>query len=184
MSDLIVVADRMEARLYGTEESDGVKRLVALAHLRHPTGRLRPRQIASDRAGRVFARARGGAGPASTRRGGTEGEADPREADLERFVRSLLALVALEQRRLGAGVVLVAGPRLLGVMRSLLPAALAHAVTREVRKDYLHATEEELLGILRRSAAVPRSRPVSSPRARSSRRTVKRRRVVRSRGED
>ncbi|MFO1376778.1 MAG: host attachment protein [Steroidobacteraceae bacterium] len=184
MSDLIVVADRTEARLYGTQESDGSKRLVELAHLRHPEGRLRPRQIASDRPGRVFARASGGAGPASTRRGGTEGETDPREAELERFVRSLLALVTVEHRRLRAGVVLVAGPRLLGVLRSLLPAALAHAVTHEVRKDYLHATEEQLLGILRRSAAVPPSRPAGSPRARSSRRTVKRRRVARSRGDD
>lgn len=182
MTDLIVVADRTEARLYSTDEMDGVKRLVELAHLSHPSGRLRPREIASDRAGRVFARAKTGQGPASTRRGGTDGEADPREADLERFVRNLLALVTVEQRRLKGGVVLVAGPRLLGVMRGLLPAALARAVTRQVRKDYLHATEEMLLAILRRSAAVPRTRPVGSPRERSSRRTVKKRRVARSRG--
>ncbi len=183
MSDLIVVADRTEARLYCTDETEGVKRLVELAHLTHPGGRLRPREIASDRAGRIFARAKGGPGPVSTRRSGTDSEADPREADLERFVRNLLALVAVEHRRLKGGVVLVAGPRLLGVMRGLLSAPLARAVTREIPKDYLHATEDVLLGIVRRSAAVPRSRSVASPRERSSRRTIKRRRVARSRGE-
>lgn len=176
MTDLILVADRTEARLYRTAERDGERCLLAIGALTHPAGRLRPRQIASDRAGRVFARAKTGAGPASARRGGTDGEADPRQAELERYVRGLVAVVAAEQRRLKASVVLIAGPQLLGLMRSVMPAALSAALTREIRKDYLHASEDALLAILRRRESVPKPRSAASPLARSSRRTVARRR--------
>jgi protein required for attachment to host cells len=185
MTDLILVADRTAARLYRAEERDGARTLLTVGVLTHPAGRLRARQIASDRPGRVFARAQGGAGTPSARRGGTDGEADPREAELERYLRGLLAVVAAEQRRHKASVVLIAGPRLLGLMRTLMPPALAAAVTREIRKDYLHASDEALLAILRRREAVPSPRPVRAALERSSRRTIAtRRRGGRGRQQD
>lgn len=47
-----------------------------------------------------------------------------------------------------SALVLIAEPRLLGVMRARLPKALHGLITHEICGDYMHAKDAQLLGFI------------------------------------
>jgi protein required for attachment to host cells len=165
MRTWIVVADQREALLY---ETNGAKR-------RDPTdpdqaGQAAPgcrlalkitnphaqpdRELESDRPGRAFSSSTG-------QRHGIDGERSTQRREQESFAKRVAEEVA-RAHEAGSfdGVVLAAGPRMLGMIRGALPDSVRSVVTAEVAKDLVRFEGQELIDHLPAAA-----RPVASGRA-------------------
>jgi protein required for attachment to host cells len=145
----IVVADQGEARFY--DRSGAVLR--AAGTLENPAAHGHNRDFKSDRPGRVFGRA-----PAAGRRRGTVarhatgGERSPRKRAAELFAKRIARELGTALRAGDFdGLVLVAGPAFLGLLRAALPKHVKSAVIGEVAKDLVHLSKTALRSHLPRS---------------------------------
>ncbi|HSD73522.1 MAG TPA: host attachment protein [Steroidobacteraceae bacterium] len=136
----VVVADESEARFYDITRPGGP--LQPCGRVANPAARLHDRDLKSDRPGRVFDRAP----PAAGRRGAgahhaTGGERRPRVQEAQRFARRIAReLTETQQRQQFDRLVLMAGPRFLGVLRVALRKSVPAVVT-EVPRDLVHQDE-------------------------------------------
>jgi protein required for attachment to host cells len=111
--------------------------------IRSPAHKLR--EIMADKPGRSFASAGGG------RRSSYEYPSDPVKEERRAFVRSALAL--LEQHRRDGefdALIVVAAPRMLGLLRDEMSAQLRQLVQREIDKDFAGLDLPDLLTALAR----------------------------------
>jgi len=144
----VLVADGGDARILqatrrlGTSGRGSID-LVEIAHLQNAAAHLPGRALVTDRTGRVFdSTTRTGAGPRSHARHGANSEYDPHDAEVERFARTVARKLDAERRRLGIEeLILIAGPRFLGVLRQQIPPATRKLVTREIDSDLVHAND-------------------------------------------
>jgi protein required for attachment to host cells len=144
MTTRLVMADQAEARFYDMEPIGGA--LTRVGEMTDPKAHLHNRDFKSDRPGRVFDHAPDGA----HRRGSvahhsTGGEETPRHheavAFASRIVHSLeTARNAHEFDRL----VVIAGPRFIGMLRSAMSKPLSDLIVFEVVKDLMHETEDAI----------------------------------------
>ena len=134
----IVVADQSEARFYDTERPRG--RLQLAGRLTDPTAHLHDRDLKSDRPGRVFTSATAGGGRrGATAHHATGGERRPRKMQAQRFARRIATeLEKARRENRFDGIVVMAGPSFLGLLRDALPAGLRACVAAEIRKDLVH----------------------------------------------
>jgi protein required for attachment to host cells len=136
----IIVASRDEARVFSRETP--TSHLFLELDIGNPFGRLRTGDINSDKAGASTDNRMRGHHAYST-------EEDPRDRLLKSFYREILEQVRLAfiAKRFDT-LVLVAEPRLLGMLRALLPEMLQRVVTKEVSKDLsfapVHSLERRL----------------------------------------
>ena len=151
----IVVADAGTAKFFGVEPLDSPReasRLVEHATLTNPnlrtlgesvTGRVRTETNTNRQAGPVHPM-------------GAQRERHRMELD-RRFWDEIARQAATITREWKDGrVVLVAEPRLLGLMRQAVRDALAPGIElKELAKDYVHLTMEELQDHLSLNALVP-----------------------------
>jgi protein required for attachment to host cells len=97
------------------------------------------RDIMADKPGRSFASARGG------RRSAMEYAGDPLVEDQRDFVRQIIALLESHRR---AGdfdkLAIFAEHDMLGHLRQMMPQALSDMVIREVPKNLLHLSAQDL----------------------------------------
>lgn len=148
MNVRIVVANESAALFYDLE--DPAKGLQFAGQISDPRARLHDRDLVSDRPGR-----RPDHGPLrSGRRGAsphhaTAGEHDAHNHEIETFARQLAH--ELENARLAGRferLVIMAGPKFLGMLRGVLPASVKATLAAEVPKDLvnhpLHAIREHL----------------------------------------
>ena len=140
----IVVADESEARFYDTGGPRA--RLQLAGRIENPSGRLRDRELKSDRPGRVFDRA----ATTGRRRGAVAhhaigGERRPHKVATQRFAREIVR-TREEVRRQGQfdRLVLIAGAPFLGMLRAALRKSLRATVVAEVSKDLVHQTERDV----------------------------------------
>lgn len=138
----IVVADQGEACFFDRVGSG----LRAAGSLENPAAHLHDRDFKSDRPGRVFDRA-----PAAGQRRGTVsrhatgGERSPRKRAAELFAKRIArALSAAARAGDFDGLVLVAGPAFLGLLRAALPKHVKAMVVAEVAKDLVHLPKTAL----------------------------------------
>jgi protein required for attachment to host cells len=139
----IVAADQGQARFYDVARTGTLR---PAGSLDNPAAHLHDRDLKSDRPGRVFDRA-----PAAGQRRGTVArhaagsDRSPRKHQAELFAKRIA-------RELGAasragdfdGLVLVAGPSFLGLLRAALPKRLRSDVVAEVPKDLVHLPKPAL----------------------------------------
>lgn len=153
----VVVADEGEARFY-----DAVSRrsLKLRGRVTNPAAHLHDRDLKSDRPGRVYDRA-----PAATgRRGavghhGTGGERRPKQREAELFARRIVDdLVEAQREDQFDGIVVMAGPPFLGMLRAALLRSPRLKVTAEVPKDLLHQDEDAVREHLPDEAFLPGAR--------------------------
>jgi len=146
----IVVADEANARIYDLERRTdllpGRGILQVAGSLADPDAHLHDRDFKSDRPGRKddHAALHGGRRGATAHHG-VGGETRPRAHEAVLFAHRIAA--RLEQDRASGApehLVLVAGPRFLGLLREALPAAMRHQVTDEIHKDLVHEPAEHL----------------------------------------
>ncbi len=135
----ILVASRDQVRLF---EREGLGRLSLRWDVGNPAGRLKNQDIESDRRGASTDNRMRAQQSYST-------EEEPRDRLLRDFFRETLAAVELDfvKERVDR-VVIAAEPRLLGIIRELLPNALQRALSQEIPKDLWHEQAREIEGRL------------------------------------
>jgi protein required for attachment to host cells len=135
----ILVAHDAGARMF---ESRGPgKGLNLVETIEHPEGRLRDRDIVSDRPGRSFRKDSGDPRRASMSR--SEGPHDRAVADFARALADKLKHARVENQY--ERLVLVAPPRFLGLLRSSLDGPTAQLVVGSIDKDLASSKEGELI---------------------------------------
>jgi protein required for attachment to host cells len=148
MTTRLVLADQAEARFYDVEPIGGALRCVG--EMSDPTARLHDRDLKSDRPGRVFDHA-----PDGTQRRGsvahhaTGGEETPRRHEALAFAsRIVQSLEAARNAHEFDQLVLIAGPRFIGMLRGVMPTPLTDLVAVEIVKDLMHESEDAIRAYL------------------------------------
>lgn len=145
----VVVADGGVARILRESRADEGRTgrrgavLEEVLRLENPASRQPSRALVSDRTGRVFdSGSRTGSGPPSRARHGAQSDYDPHTVELQRFARRLAALLDVECR-MGhvEELVVIAGPKFMGVLRPLLPARVGKRVSREIVRDLVRSSD-------------------------------------------
>jgi protein required for attachment to host cells len=135
----ILVAHDAGARVF---ESRGPGKGIDLVEtIEHPEGRMRDRDIDSDRPGRSFRKDSG-----DPRRAAMSRKEGPHDRAVSNFARALTD--KLQQARMEnqyERLVLVAPPRLLGLLRSSLDGPTAQLVVGSLDKDLASSKEAELI---------------------------------------
>lgn len=135
----ILVAHHAGARVF---ESRGPGKGIDLVEtIEHPEGRMRDRDIDSDRPGRSFRKDSG-----DPRRAAMSRKEGPHDRAVSNFARALTD--KLQQARMEnqyERLVLVAPPRLLGLLRSSLDGPTAQLVVGSIDKDLASSKETELI---------------------------------------
>jgi len=135
----IVVASRDEVRIFARA---GMSPLSLIYDIGNPSGLLRTQDLESDRPGRATDNR-------MHARHAYSQEEPAKERSLRNFYREVLDTIdhAFLERRFDS-LTIVAEPRLLGVLRSLIPHRLAQIIEREIPKDLSHELEPTILGRL------------------------------------
>jgi protein required for attachment to host cells len=144
----ILVAHDAGARVF--ESRGRGEGLDLLETIDHPEGRKRNRDINSDSGGRAFRR-----NSADPRRAAMNRKESPHEVIVANFARMLCE--KLRQARVDnqyGRLVLVAPPRLLGLLRSSLDRPTAQLIVGSLHKDLGSRSEAELVEHLREVIAV------------------------------
>ncbi len=142
MATRIVVADQGEARFYDRAGSG----LRAVGSLENPAAHLHNRDFKSDRQGRIFSSVRAaGARRGAVSRHAAGGERSPHKRAAELFAKRIARELSAASRAGDFdGLVLVAGPAFLGLLRAALPKHVKSAVVAEVAKDLVHLPKTAL----------------------------------------
>jgi protein required for attachment to host cells len=132
----IVVASRDEARIFGRR---GIGPLELVCDMGNIAGRLRPRDLESDKPGR-----------STDNRMHARHALSTEESKKERILRDFYREVV---DRLERGLydhqydslTIIAESRLLGIVRGLLPEKVKRAITREISKDLSYEEESQIM---------------------------------------
>ena len=144
-----LVADGGKARLLRVTGPRLHRELAELETFENPSAHLHVHEMVSDRPGRSFEGSGHGGGSASHVRHGVGEDYDPHITEIEHYVGRIAdRLVGLHRSKQLEALVLVAEPRLLGVMRAKLPAELHKLIVREISGDYVHADHRQLLKLV------------------------------------
>jgi protein required for attachment to host cells len=125
----VIVADESEAKFFDTTGPGAP--LAAVDSARNELSRLHDTDLESDREGRGF-------GPAGQRHG-VNGERSTERHEVMNFARAVARRI--EDDRVAHAfdrLVLIAGPRMLGLLRQALPEICRHTLAGEVPKDLSH----------------------------------------------
>ncbi len=131
----VLLAQRANARLYEQEKAGG--ELHRVQEIPHPEGRLKNREISSDKSGRLF--------DSFHSRHTVSKSPDPKEQVAREFAQHLAQI--LQQGRTGnryQKLVLVAEPQFLGELRAALDSHTAALVTGSLDKDLLEIPDRDL----------------------------------------
>lgn len=141
MNVRIVVADAREANFF---DASSPRTLAQRGSLHNEAAGLKDKDMETDREGR---RAGGPAG----HHHGVDGERSSERHELSNFAREVAHKI--EQDRMAHAfdrLVLVAGPRMLGLLREELPQTCRELLAAEIPKDLVHQTPATI------GSAVPR----------------------------
>lgn len=147
----IVAADAGLARIF--EESDTSAPLRELEAMTNPAARLLEQEANTDKIGPKAAgkssHGTGGALPNSQ----WEPNRSFEQHNAERFAKEVMAKLteAYQQGRF-AKLDLIAEPQFLGMLRQSIPTALRPAISQEINKDLIHATEQQVRAEVRQHA--------------------------------
>lgn len=122
----IVVASREEVRIFGRQ---GVGPLELIRDIGNPAGLLKTQDLESDKPGRATDNRMRGRHAYTT-------EENARDRALRDFYRDVIDILERGMyEHTFDSITLIAEPRLLGIIRGLLPARLQQLVRQEIPKD-------------------------------------------------
>lgn len=132
----ILVASRDEARIYSRR---GIGPLELVTDIGNPAGLLRTQDLESDRHGRASDNRIHARRAYST-------EESARDRSIKNFYREVIEIVerAVYEHRFDS-LTLIAEPRLLGIIRNLLPPNIEKLIDREISKDLSYEEPKEIL---------------------------------------
>ena len=143
MNVRVLVADEAEVEFFTSLRPN--LPLLSLGMLRDDQARLRNQDLESDREGRGF----GGFG----RRHGLDGERSAERERAMRFARTVARQVDHERAcRAFDRLVIIAGPRMLGLLRQELTSRCQALLVAQVSKDLVHSDEETIRQAIPRTA--------------------------------
>lgn len=143
----ILVCDASRARLF--RDAPRGKRLVQVDAFEHPESRARARDLMADAHGRkpvgpVPARSGRGQGTAYGRPG-AEPETDPKEVEAQKFARELAGVLEKGlDRHEYERLIIVAPPRFLGALRSVVSHEVEKHIEGTIDKDLTNLDFQEL----------------------------------------
>lgn len=138
----VLVADGGRARFFLVEGRGDKRWLREVEYFERPQLHVNKRDMTSDLTGRVFSFSAGRAGGRFVATPhGANSDFDPHAANVRRFAKKVA-------RRLGEyadngplrDLILIAEPRFLGALRDSMTARTRARVSREVSRDYVHAS--------------------------------------------
>lgn len=138
----ILVANRAQARLFRRNKpSEGIE---FIQKIDFPEGRLKEREINSDRPGRTFK-------SADIQRSSYSPDVSATDARAIEFAHHLAKLLDLgRSQNQYERLVLVAAPRMLGLIRNALPSLTLDRVVESWDKDLSYLTESQVVDDLHR----------------------------------
>lgn len=131
MNVRVIVADERAANFF--DMRNAVTAPQARGAVINEAAGLKDRDLETDRPGRKFSGMNGGS------RHGVTGERSTHRHETELFAREVARAVdGARVRHEFDRLVLIAGPRMLGLLRDALPDACRSVVAAEVAKDFVH----------------------------------------------
>ncbi len=154
MNIRVVVADERRATFFDVTRPD--TGLHEAGSVENPAGRLRDTDLETDRAGRRYGGAQGvshGQGPMQGHHHGVDGERSTVLHDLTLFAKEV-------GRRIDADrcghkfdkLVIVAPPKMLGLLRQSIPTTVQSMVAGEISKDLANHGPQAILNAIPRDA--------------------------------
>ena len=140
----ILLADQREANFFETEGPRAP--LNWLAKLENEEARLQDRELETDKPGRS-------AGPGGTTRHALDGERSRRRQQQVRFAKRIAQ--EIEAARVDESfdrLLVIAGPRMLGLIREALPEPSRAFIASEVPKDLVHLDARAIRKLIPREA--------------------------------
>jgi protein required for attachment to host cells len=132
----IVVASREEVRIFGRK---GVGPLELIRDIGNPAGGLRTQDLESDKPGRATDNRMRGRHAYTT-------EESARDRSLRDFYRDVIDILERGMYdHVFDSLTLIAEPRLLGIIRGLLPTGLKKLVRQEIPKDLSYEEPPQIL---------------------------------------
>src|SRR3954463_10795491 len=154
MNIRIVVADERQANFFDASRPDAALNLTHTIF--NPAGGMNDTQLETDRAGRRFGGASGvshGSGPQQGHHHGVDGERSTAQHDLTLFAKTVAERI--DDDRIAHAfdrLVVIASPKLLGMIRQSLSSQAQTMLAGEVAKDILHHGPEAILKAIPREA--------------------------------
>lgn len=135
----ILVSDASQARIYEIASLAGPLKAVSALDMTAADTHGFSRDLKSDRPGRAFA-------STGNQRSAMEPRHDPHQMAEDKFARSVAERLnhACEEK-LFAQLVVIAPPRMLGVLRDEFSAAVRKLVAAEIHKDLVKADNADIL---------------------------------------
>jgi protein required for attachment to host cells len=144
MNVRIVVADEREADFFDASKPDAP--LSVRGSLHNAVAGLKDIDLESDREGRRF-------GGGSGQHHGVDGERSTERHGMTNFAREVARRIDEDRiARQFDRLVIVAGPRMLGLLRQELPQTCRDVVAGEIAKDLLHQDPEMIRDAVPREA--------------------------------
>jgi protein required for attachment to host cells len=130
MNVRVVVADEREANFFDLANAQAAP--AARGELRNEAAALHDSEMETDRPGRRF-------GGTAGHRHAVDGERSTKRHEAEQFAREVARTLDLARARNEFDrLVLIAAPRMLGLLREALPTPSRSVVAAEVAKDFVH----------------------------------------------
>jgi protein required for attachment to host cells len=154
MNVRIVVADEREANFFDASRPNAP--LIERGSLHNAAAGLKDQDLESDRAGRRYGGTSGvshGGGLGQSHHHGVNGERSSEAHELTVFAKEIAKQIeAGRTRNEFDRFVLVAGPKMLGLLRKSLPLQASNMLAGEVSKDLVHEAPAVILKTIPREA--------------------------------
>ncbi len=138
----VLVINQVAARLFSSERNNAS--LASVWEVSHPDGRLKDSELNSDGPGKM----NDAGGP---HKSALEPNVSAKDTETQRFIKQIV--ISLKQLTVEGPVelVVIAGPKMLGMLRPELSKVSAIAVSNEIGKDLPNATSQEISDYLTRT---------------------------------
>ena len=141
----IVVADERQANFFDLWKPRGP--LFACGSVENPTAGMKDMDLETDREGRRFGGTQGvaHAGNQAGHHHGVNGERSTERHEMSQYARAVARKIDEGRRKHEFDrLVIVAGPRMLGLLRQELPDTCRGVIAGEIPKDLLHRGDDAI----------------------------------------
>lgn len=138
----VVVANQAGACIYSASQRGEVISLID--EFTHEAGRSHFQELVSDGPGRVHDRQ-------GEARHSMEADVGPQQESIKRFARNIVAyLEAATAQKKFRSLILIVAPAFLGEIRKHIPQQLGERIVREIPKDLVGNTADQIQALLNR----------------------------------
>jgi protein required for attachment to host cells len=153
MNVRVVVADERKANFFDAPKFGA---LLACGSVENPSGGSKDIELETDRAGRRYGGTSGvrhGSGPQGGHHHGVDGERSTERHELTLFAKEVAQRIDQDRvKHEFDRLVIIAGPKMLGLLRQELPATCRGVIVGEIPKDLAQHDLDAVLNVLPKDA--------------------------------